>query len=289
LLPGDTSIILAPTNVGKTTAMITIAAKNILRMKHVLFLFHEGRASDIQLKVWCNLLKVSQLELMEKYKSSPDMVERLAKILSKHLTLVPVFKPGLTVEEVEAVIERKWQEHRDKYGQGFDMIVDDYPAKLTTAAAKNGGFQWRNMQQYVYNYFVQIALTKHTHVLGAIQTNREGSKINKGAKDAADHRLITLEDVNETFGPMQDVANVASLNRSPLAEQRERATWLICKSRSSKVNLAVACKTDFGHACVHGDDLGATWYHGTSPMEDKIDNLLLQYRGGEVPFDQLCK
>lgn len=287
LLPGDMTVILAPTNIGKTTSMITVAAANVVRQKHVLFMFHEGRASDIQLKIWCNILKVSQMELMDRYKQQPDQVERLSKILSKFLTLVPVFKPGLTVEEVEAVIERKWSEHRDKYGHGFDLIVDDYPAKLTTAVAKNGGFQFRNMQQYVYNYFVQIALTKQAHVLAAIQTNREGSKINKNSKDALDHRLIMLEDANETFGPMQDVTNVVSYNRSPQAEARERATYLICKSRSSKVNLAVACKTDFGHACTHSDALGATWYHGTSPMEDKIDDLLLQHRGNEVPFDKL--
>lgn len=287
LLPGDTSVILAPLNVGKTTAMLTVAVANVLQKKHVLFLFHEGRKSDLQLKVLCNILKCTQMELPYRYKADPDSVSKLLQLIDKYLVMVPVFKPGLTVEEVEGVISRQFEEHADRWGQGFDLIVDDYPAKLTTAAAKHGGFAWRNMQQYVYNYFVQIALQHHTHVLCAIQTNREGSKINRQTKDANDYRLLTVEDVNESFGPMQDVANVISINRSPLAELKERATFLICKSRSSKTNIAVVVNTDYGHACTHSNSLGGCWYHGSSPMEDRIDGLLAQYRGQQVPREQV--
>lgn len=287
LLPGDTTVLLAPLNVGKTSAMITVAAANVLQQKHVLFLFHEGRKSDLQLKVLQNIFGCSQLELPHYYRAQPQIADRLVQIVNKHLVMVPVFKPGLTVEEVEGVITRLTEEHRDRYGCGFDLIVDDYPAKLTTAAAKNGGFAWRNMQQYVYNYFVQIALQQHCHVLCAIQTNREGSKINRQTKDAGDYRLLTVEDVNESFGPMQDVANVISINRSPLADLKQRLTYLVCKSRTSRTNIAVVCKTNYSHCITHSNGLGACFYHGTAPMEDRIDGLLAQYHGGAIPPDRV--
>ncbi|MGH9428118.1 MAG: hypothetical protein ACRD2L_17685, partial [Terriglobia bacterium] len=66
LLRGDTTVLLAPTNVGKTTTMITVAAHNIKRGKHVLFITHEGRAEDIQLKILCAMVNASKGELFKR-------------------------------------------------------------------------------------------------------------------------------------------------------------------------------------------------------------------------------
>lgn len=286
LLPGDTTILLASTNVGKTTTMITVAAHNLRRRRDILFLFHEGRPLDIQLKIWCNLLGVSMSELLGLYKNEPARVDKMAQILQEHMTLVPVFKPGLCVEEVEEVINRRVKEHQDKYGRTYDLIVDDYPAKLSTKMASGGQLQMRNMYQYVYNYFVQIGLFHQIHILGAIQTNREGSKINANLKDAKDHRIIGLEDVHESFGTMQDVCNVISINRDGAAKAEERVTFGICKSRSSKTGWVVVCKSDYGHACTHGDHLGATYYEGDAPPDKNLEELLKKYNGKQVPVSE---
>lgn len=290
LLPGDTTILLAPTNVGKTTAMITIAIHNIQRGKHVLFMFHEGRPEDIEEKIWCCMLDCSKAELGERihylYSQKPELYVRITKGLSERLVLLPIFGAGVAVEEVDALVERKMQEHFSKTGRRFDLIVDDYPAKLTSNALKSGVFQKRNFDQYVYQHFVAMALKHDLHVLTAIQTNRTGSKINKGQ---GDDRLVMMEDVNESFGPMQDVSNVISLNRSPLAEARQRLTYLLCKSRTGETNWAVVCNTNYGHAIVHSDKLGATFYRGTSTMDDKIDALLAQYANNDtgIPYEEI--
>lgn len=270
-----------------TTTMITVAAHNVRRRKDILFLFHEGRPLDIQLKIWCNLLGVSMSELLGLYKNEPERVDKMAQVLQEHFVLVPVFKPGLTVEEVEEVIARRVKEHQDKYGRGFDLIVDDYPAKLTTKMAQHGMLATRNMYQYVYNYFVQIGLYHQTHILGAIQTNREGSRINANLEDASAHRLIGLEDVHESFGTMQDVCNVISINRDNRAKAEERVTFVICKSRSSKTGWVVVCKSDYGHACTHGDHLGATYYEGDAPPDKNIEELIKRYNGKQIPIDQM--
>jgi hypothetical protein len=281
LLPGDMSIIMAPVNVGKTTAMITTVVHNVAAGKSVLFLTHEGRPEDIKEKIRCSFLGVTPLELLDLYKT-PEGRARLdyvAKWMNQFLTYYPYNKPGLTVEEVATVIRRKQEERVAKRGKGYDLLVDDYPAKLTTQQAARG-MQKRERDEIVYNYFEQIGLQYKMHVLCAIQTNREGSKVNKGQRE---DRLLTMEDVQESWGPMTCATNVWTINRSPHDKVFNRLTYYIDKSRSSETGFAVVCKTDYARSRTHGNDLGATYYRSASTYADKLDQYLDQYIGQEMP------
>jgi hypothetical protein len=281
LLPGDMSIILAPTNIGKTTAMITTIVKNIALGKAVLFITHEGRPTDIKEKLRCCFLGVTPQELMEMYKTADGRtrLDQATKWMRQFLCYVPMNKAGLTVEEVAAMVRKKQEERVAKKGRGFDLLVDDYPAKVsTTQAAK--GMSKRERDETVYNYFEQIGLQYKMHVLCAIQTNREGSKVNKGQRD---DRLLTMEDVQESWGPMTAATNVWTINRSPHDKIFNRLVYYIDKSRSSETGFAVVCKTDFARARTHGDDLGGTYYRSASTYADKLDQYLEQYIGQEIP------
>jgi hypothetical protein len=199
---------------------------------------------------------------------------------------IPYNKPRLTVEEVESVIYQAQDRRKAKMGKGFDLLVCDYPAKLGTESNRKGNLSVRDKDDYVYDVFTQIALDLGVHCLDAIQTNRDGSKINKGYR-GAEKRLLTMEDVKESWGPMTTATNVISLNRSPEDEANNRLIAHLCKSRSAEVGWSIICNTNYAAATTHSDDLGCAWYRGTSPMSETIDVLLQQYKGNQIPAQAL--
>lgn len=283
LLPGDTSVILAPTNVGKTTSMITIVKHNIFAQKHVLFITHEGRPADIKEKLWCAVLDCSPRELYDMYKTPKGRadIDFALKWMKRHLTYVPLNKAGLTVEEVASVIRKRQEERMAKnHGKGYDLLVNDYPAKLSTIESKGGSYSKRANDEVIYNYFVQLGLEYGMHVLVAIQTNREGSKVNKGQRE---DRLLTMEDVQESWGPMTSATNVWTINRGPRDKIASRLLYHIDKSRSSEVGWVIVCKTNYAHAITHSDSLGGTYYRGSSTYADKLDQYLDQYLNAAMP------
>jgi len=286
LLRGDMTVLLAPTNIGKTTTMVTIIAHNVMHGKDCLLITHEGRIRDIKLKIWQALMGASRRAILNGI-SSTVVKGELAywkKIVAEHLEFVPLNKAGLNVEDVEVMIRRRQEHWISKHGKGFDLLVDDYAAKLQTKLASRGGWAPRQIQEVVYNYFSQIALEHDCHVITAIQTNRDGSKVNRHAGSEAKSRLLVMEDVMEAWGPMTTATNVITINRDPASQARGVVTYYICKSRSSAVGVAVMVESDFASSRSHWADKRATWYRGTMSMSDKVSDLLSQFGGLEVPW-----
>jgi hypothetical protein len=125
---------------------------------------------------------------------------------------------------------------------------------------------------------VQLALELDCHVIAAVQTNRQGSISNRD-----DERLLTMEDVAESWGVMTAATNVLTLNRDQHAAMNQRLTFYVAKSRSSEVGRAIVAKTDYAKCITHDDDLGGTWYRGSNTMADRIDDLLAKYNGKPIP------
>jgi hypothetical protein len=290
-LDGDHLYLLSDFTVThNTTAMVTVAAWNILQGHDVLLVTHEGRTNDIKLKIWQAITGLTRQTVLQ-HLSNDDILRGLAlarELVNRHLEFLPLVGAGKTVEEVLAAIRRRNERWRSVHGRGFDLLVDDYAAKLTTQMAGGGGWQPRQIHEWVYNQFTQLGLQEGFHVLTAIQTNREGSKANKrfGRTEA---RLLVMEDVQEAWGPMTTATNVITVNRDPIAQANGFLTFLICKSRSSEVNWAVCVKSNFACARSHWGTYDCTWYRGTDSMSDKMDTLLTGYRGQEVPAVDLIR
>lgn len=288
LLLGDTTVVLAPTNVGKSTCLITVIKNNIFARKPTLWITHEGREADLKEKLWCSVLNISPSKLFELYKTSEgrQLLDMALGTINRYLTYIPMNKAGLTVEDVEIVIRKRCEEWAQKHnGEKIALVVDDYPAKLSTNGYKSGNASRRDKDEYVYNHFVQLALEYKFHSLLAIQTNREGSKVNKQQK-GYEQRLIGMEDVLESWGPMTIATNVISINRDPLAEMQDRVTFHICKSRSSIKGWSVVCRSKFAHAITHDNKLPTTWYRGIDSMSEKLDLFLEKYPGQAIPENE---
>jgi hypothetical protein len=182
---------------------------------------------------------------------------------------------------VISIIRRRQEERVAKTGVGFQLLVCDYAHKLSTEEARGGKLEQRHRDEIVYNYFLALALECGFHHLGAIQSNRAGSKINKGFK-GSEERLLEMEDVQESYGVMQDAHQVITLNRPPLAVAQGWINFHIAKSKNGETNWSVVCKSNFGVGQSHLAD-GAVWYRGTSSGSDRIAELLGSYRDQQIP------
>lgn len=283
LYRGDTTVILAPINCGKSTAMITIACHNIRQKKSVLFYTHEGRKEDIREKVLQSFTRNTKTELFNLYRT-PEGLKKIndaVKGLELYLEYVPFNRPGMTVEQVMADIAIRQHKRKLLTGKGFDLLVSDYPAKLTTERAKGGALAQRNIDAIIYDQYVQFALQENIHALVAIQTNRAGSVANRD-----EERLLTMEDVAESWGVMANATNVISLNRSEAAARNDTVTFYVAKSRSSERGRAIAAKSAYAKSLTHSDSLGGCWYKGSETLADQADRLINEFKGQEVPTNE---
>lgn len=278
---GDTTVVLAPSNAGKTTCLLSIARHNVVANNNVLLMTHEGRPEDIRNKIMKSMLDCTEEEMLSMYHTKEGLAQlrTASNALAARLTYIPYNKAGMKVEDVVPIIRRAVEERRAKTGKGYDLLVCDYPAKLTTEQAK-GSLALRSIIDIVYDFYVQLALEYNFHSLLAIQTNREGSKVNQGQNT---NRLLTMEDVQEAWGPMTSASNVITLNRSPIAKMKNRMTFYVCKSRSSETGRAIVAETKFGHGLTHSTKLRSTGYLGTSTMEATIDTFLSSHNGQMMP------
>jgi KaiC/GvpD/RAD55 family RecA-like ATPase len=287
LQKGDTTVMMAPVNIGKTTSMLTIARHNIMAGKNVLLMTHEGRPDDIRLKLLKSAIDASESEVLAMYRDQEkrDRLYAFSSFIQKYCTYIPYNKAGMTVEDVIPIIRAAQEKRKLETGAGYDLLVVDYPGKLGTEIASKGNLQTRHIVDTVYEVYVQLALEYNFHSLLAIQTNREGSKVNQNRNH--DNRLLTMEDVNEAWGPMTSASNVISLNRSPAAQRNNRITYFVAKSRSNEVGQAIVARTNFSHGITHSNEMGAVSYMGTKTLEETIDNYLLNMPGQRIPDDMI--
>ena len=264
-----------------TSFMITVAINNIKQGKDVLFMTHEGRPEDIRNKIMKSYLNMTEDQMLNAHSTpeSSQASQNASNMIKQHLVYIPYNKAGMKVEDVVAVIRRVQEERIALTGKGFDLLVVDYPAKLSTEQAKSA-LAVRNVMDIVYEYYVQLALEYQFHALLAIQSNREGSKVNRGIES---NRLLMMEDVAEAWGPMASATNVITLNRSVNAKRKNRLTYYVAKSRSSETGAAIVCESNYAHGLTHHKSLKSCGYYGTSTMETMIDGYLTTFNGQMLP------
>lgn len=285
LLKQSMTLLLAPVNTGKTSCMISMVVANAFRERKILYMTHEGVPDEIRIQMLLNCLGVSRSQLLEMYKSDKgrNKIAEAAAILDRNVTYIPYHKAGMTIEEIIPVIRQKNNELKLRNNhKGYDMLVSDYPALLGTELARGGKLERRNIDDYIYKQFNQLASELNIHVLCAIQTNRQGSIANRQAD-----RLLSMEDVAESWGPMATATNVLTLNRDVRAAKKDLMIYHIVKSRSTRTGRIVACRSKFEACRTHHEELGGSSFWGSVPMPDRLNELIMAYKNKEIPENEL--
>jgi hypothetical protein len=134
-----------------------------------------------------------------------------------------------------------------------------------------------------------MGLQHKLHVLTAIQTNREGSKLNNRiGTQKHETRLLHMEDVMETWGAMTAAAVVVSMNRNKKDEELNKLTFYLCKSRQGETGWAVVCNTDYDRCRTHSNDMGAFWYRGSDSIGEQSAAIMKTWKGQVVASDKLA-
>ena len=294
LVRGDTSLLIAPTGRGKTTTMYNVVAPNVLARHPCMVFTHEGGRSDHHLKMWCILLQMRPHEVLSLYRSVEGIavLKEWAHVLydEKFLTFIPMERTGQMVEDVVEIAKRKQDERVAKFGEGYHLMVSDYPACLHSRAAQSSRYEHRHERRYVFDLLVDLALEMHWHLLAAAQGTRESSKgmmRQRGGREES-ARLSTKEDIGEAWAPCERTSAAIVIQRSVDAERQGWAAYLIDKSRTSPTGDVVICKSDFSRYLTHTDVLGAAWYKSSGTLAERLGDLLEQHSGGAIPSEELA-
>lgn len=246
---------MAPVNVGKTTAMITLARHAMWQGYKVLFLIHEGFPEEIRIRFLASFLAVST-ETIYQWQKDPAMrpiLMNAAEIVRRQLVYVPYIKTGaMFVEDVVTVIKKLQEKEKMKTGRGFDLIIDDYPKKLKSKfrmGSKEGLYRIEAAE--IYDTFNHLATELDVHCFVAAQTNRQGLKQNNNKVES--EFLLGMEEMDESFGIAQNLPNIITLNRGPHDKTHNIMRMNVTKSRNSQTDVVINTRTNYKCCLSFGD------------------------------------
>ena len=277
LQPGRTTVLVAPSMVGKTTTLITTMVANIKAGRSILYLTHEGTPKTLVRKMCCCFLGVDDWTLgcMLRTPEGKAQIEEFAAVLQRQVVFGP--DVGTTIEAVEAYVEWKQEERVAETGKGFDLLVDDYPAILGAEHARGGkDAARREVDETTYRAIVKLARDHNFHALLAVQTNRLGSKKNRSQEE-----VVSVEDIAESFGIVMAADNIITLNRPP--SDGTRMKFFVAKCREGEAETFVLARSNFSTGTSHSNNLGATYTWRNVPLTEQVDRLIEQYNGKALP------
>lgn len=276
LMLGDSTVLLGPTNSGKTTAVLTIVSWNLLMGKEVLYIPMEQKPDDLKDRMMQSMLNLNRSEVSNddrRFRGDQSVADARDAInfhvLAKHLVMAPFIKAGeMYVENVINMIRVLREDKIARMGKGFDLVVADYPGKLKSKAyiGKKSG-DWAEIA-YVYEQFMTLGLECNHHSILPAQTNRTGAKVGKGAED----RMIDETDIGKSFDITTMADNVISINRSKEDIERRTVRFHIAKCRAAEKGKTFLSATEYDKARTHGLNLAAMVLGPSQTMDQKTFN-----------------
>ena len=253
LYPGDTTMIMAPTNTGKTTLMLTLARHAAVQGKDVLIIMHEGKQKAIRRQLLASLVGVSKHDLVKMAGANQAFVlKESAAFLDERVTYIHYSKSmSMYMEDVLTEIRKRNDERKIKFGKGYDMIVVDYPAKQRSRILSASRAPRHEELAYIYDQHQLLGGELGTHMLLAMQTNAGGYTQNKNAEEHKQY--LDLDNIGGSFAINNNMPNVIALNRSTLDKGKEILHLTILKSRDAQTHITLHTFTDYSCSLTHGD------------------------------------
>jgi hypothetical protein len=264
---GTMTVIVGPSNSGKSTTIRTIVKQNIMMGKSVLLLVHEQKSDIFQQGIYQAMSNATAKEMSYVHQNDQlkNKLTAAAQMLETFLYYLHWVKPGkMFVEDVMDKIESISQTYKEKEfkskdgtilkprGKGFDMVVCDYPALLKSRVFMNSRNASPHEEKgYIYRQFQMLAQNMNVHVITPQQSTREGFKVSRGDSN----RLLDQSDIAEAWAISQIADNVLTINRGPVDKAQNTIKYNLTKSRSGATEYVFVSKTDFGKSASHGPHL----------------------------------
>lgn len=284
MLAGEITILLGPSNSGKTTTLRTIAIENVMQGKDVCYVSHEESEDKMMRGLFQTFLEIQQEEMLSKaIARDQEFLKRNEgwNILSKrHLYYHEYIKPGkMFVEDVLDLIQSSHEKLMLSNGKGFDLVIVDYPSKTRSRESSKNARE-DTVIEYVYEQYRLLARKNQFHVLAPIQTNREGFKQNKDGG-----LYLDMDNGAGSFGVMTIGDAVVSINRTSDDQSAMRIKYFVAKSRNGEAKRVFMSETRFDLGKTHGVGYGAVIFRGSEvDANDDIEKLLAgaRYKTGKI-------
>ena len=257
LLPGEITIILGPSNAGKTTMLRTIAVENVKLGKKVAYVSHEEGSDKMSIGLFQSFWELTMEEMSAA--TIKDSNSQLKKdfekkesfwqdVVSQRLYYYEYIKPGkMFCEDVIDMIEAKHEQLKQDTGSGFDLVIVDYPAKTKSREMGKGQIKDHDMQTYVYEQYRLLARKFQFHCVAPAQTNREGSKANK-----EESTYMEMENIAGSYGIGQLADLLISINRNKDDIRDMQVRFLVGKTRQGERNKIYISETRYDLGRTHG-------------------------------------
>lgn len=271
LLPGEITMILGPSNAGKTTALATIVVSNVAVGKKVCIVSHEESEDKMAIKLFQSFTELTGEEMSfynsEKFQNAEKAWKHLAE---KNLFTYEWIKPGrMFCEDVIDMISNEHEKQLVETGHGFDLVLVDYPAKTKSRDYGKNKNDW-DEKEYVYEQYRLLARKYQFHCITPVQTNREGFRANK---DGA--QMLDMDNAASGFGIMTLADIVISINRSYNDVSLFVVKFFIAKSRQGANKKTFISETRYDLGRTHGLGYGCF----VAPPSDamKIDDYYVTH------------
>lgn len=282
LVRRENMAVLAPTFTGKSRFLLTMARHLIVQGKKVLLITHEDNPEKIKRRIISSIIGIGIGELNDYVRSggvnvpyyhdgrksqddghveylNPEdgkalydlVISQLTKIkdlLAENLTFIHWVKAGrMDIEDVIDEVRRVNEDQKTRTGSGFDVLINDYPAKLTTRKKID---QARFLLGMIYEQFNLIANELNFFCVYAVQVNRGSAK---NMKSGEAESALSLEDVGESYTISQNAISAISLNRSPEDIHAGTLRIAVIKARDSIGNRMLFTKSAYNECVLYGD------------------------------------
>lgn len=237
---GTLTTVIGGTNIGKSIFLHNLASEWIEQGMRVLLINLEGVKEQPLLRIIARStnipyaqLRFNQLDTFQK-KRVRDFEEKYHDLLEiRH------------VEEFNYSVEDMYSYCRDKKQKfAFDGLLVDYGQLLGTKSKQEG---LRHSQAFVHRALASMGCALDCAVVTVAQGTRDvQDKNNRG------NSLTRMNDISECFEINRVSAQVLTLNRSEIDEQKERCRILLDKQRDGMKGVIDICKTKFSTASLYG-------------------------------------
>lgn len=262
---GSVSTIIGGYNVGKSIASINIAywaAK--LAKRRVLYIFHEGRKSQVVFRFLSRISGIQFNTLMSgRFREDPKMVEKYEEakdFIGEYIRIKEMREVGMTVEQVYRYCKMTKEEWN------YDLMIDDYGQKLFSSEVRYR--EHRLNQAHIWNVFDHMSAELDIAILTLAQLNREHVIHNREGT-----RIIRSTGISECAAINHVSETILTLNKSAQDEETNMLTVCLDKCRDGRVGKLIDCETDMSRMRMFHPRMMSDggWDTGRAIQRDNVD------------------
>jgi KaiC/GvpD/RAD55 family RecA-like ATPase len=225
---GELSVVIAPTGVGKSFALVHFGAQALKQGKNVVHYTLELRERVVAQRYDACLTGYNLDELLDK----KDAIFDTIKDVDGQLIIKEYPTKSATTTTIKNHLDKTRQNHME-----VDMVIVDYGDLLrgTTSMSEK-----RHELESIYEELRGIAQEFNCPLITASQTNREGSS----------EEVITMKSVSEAYNKCFVADFIISLSRTERDKSSNMGRIFVAKNRNGPDAMIYSIFMDTGTACI---------------------------------------